>query len=156
MSENAFWAIVICAVLASCAKGQLLREPRSVRSAGVVEFGAQAHRSQEPPDEPYGETERSRRPSQGGLVGGAGHAKPLLPQHHCSASATTKAPFNAVRTGADQNTSNTRPLYGAVILWPGDNPKPLYECDEVGAGEHATSPAIALCIAALKAQGDKS
>jgi hypothetical protein len=55
--------------------------------------------------------------------------------------------IGAGRTRADE------PLYGAVILWPGDNPKPPYACDEVGAGEHPTSQAIALCIAALKAQG---
>lgn len=44
------------------------------------------------------------------------------------------------------------PLYGAVILWPGKKPQPPYACDAVGQGEHPTSQAIALCIAALKAR----
>lgn len=30
-------------------------------------------------------------------------------------------------------TRPDEPLYGAIILWPGDDPQPPYACDEVGA-----------------------
>jgi hypothetical protein len=50
-------------------------------------------------------------------------------------------------------TRPKEPLYGAQILLHG--PRPPYNADVLAEGEHDANPAIALCIASLKARSAK-